>query len=65
MNNISIFNKLRRSLHQLCLRRLVVLSRSVSEINEVVVIHKEFPMKLFVEIDGCVVDGFDLEVIME
>jgi hypothetical protein len=31
----------------------------------VVVVYKDSPLKPFVEIDGCVVDGFDLEVIVE
>jgi hypothetical protein len=33
--------------------------------DEVVVVHGEIPMKSFIENGGCVVDGFDLEVIME
>lgn len=33
--------------------------------DERVVIRKEFPVKPFLEIDSCVVDSFDLKVIVE
>jgi hypothetical protein len=33
--------------------------------DEVVVVHEEFLMKSIIENGGCVVDGFDLEVIVE